>query len=308
MTGLDLTQWVQHPLGHKPTQTHHHFLKAEECHTPMLTDHISTASAISSGLPAQAYSGALQMKGFMLLFQAILHFKESWEILSVSYQVRLLIWRKVLNRSTALCGFTPTKPWAPRPFSCADWRGFSFSPSLKSNNEKGGVLIHRCCLPEQKPTCWTALLLSNGILDWNWLGESDTRRWEWIVWLVFEVSLAGSWEIQHYVKSSVKASFSDSYFVPPCVCYWTLTVVQAEWPPLTPCPLVQVLWCPDDLDQCQHYMPQMHGLFLLSCRVFLWVSESSPRWCPEYQSVVTPHPLHGCGIVSSTASLASRWP
>lgn len=140
-----------------------------------------------------------------------------------------------------------------------------FEVKQRREIKKGGVPIHRCCSPEQWPTCWAALLLGNGVLDRNWLGEFGTGRWEWVVWLVFKVSLAGSRKTQHYAESSANTSFSDCYFVAPCGRYRALTVAQAEWPPLTSCPPVQILRYIDALDQTPCCMSWMPGLSLLSC-------------------------------------------
>lgn len=101
------------------------------------------------------------------------------------------------------------------------------------------------------------------------------------MWLDFKVSLAGSCKTQHYAKGSIYTSFSDCNFVALGGHYWALTVVQAEWPPLTSCPLVQIIWCPDEL-------PRTRGLRLLWCCLFLWTSVCFfPSWHPEHQSVLT---------------------
>lgn len=76
--------------------------------------------------------------------------------------------------------------------------------------------------------------------------------------------LAGSWKTQHYADGSINTLFSDCYFVTPCGRHWALTVVQAESSPLTSCPLVQILWFPDELDQSENCTPWKPGLSLLA--------------------------------------------
>lgn len=165
------------------------------------------------------------MKGFLLLFQAILHFKDSWKPVSFVPCAVPYLGKKATKHTDCFNAHSHshlicTEPQVFEPLNHADWRGFFSSSSLKSKT-KGIFLLKKkrwSTYPRMLFAGAAAHVLSCFVARQRHTGLelvgvfSFKGIWEEVVWLAFKVSLADSLLTLHYAEGSINASFSDSFF------------------------------------------------------------------------------------------------
>lgn len=137
VAGLTLTHRVQHPFSRKPTQKH--IIISWKQKIVLLPCWLTTFQLLLPFCQDCLLSLRLWLfrkNGFILLFSGSFTFQRGLKSCQLYIRCCFPFGIRLQNVLTALmCHITCTKPWALRPLSCADWRGF-FSLRLWSQTRK----------------------------------------------------------------------------------------------------------------------------------------------------------------------------